>query len=798
MDRTTCEGGIDGPVAGAALRVLLVEDAPEDAELNLLALRAGGFRVESLRVETAEALARALQERAWDLVLSDVQLPGFGGFEALRILQASRQDIPFLIVSGAIGEEVAVSAMKAGAHDYVPKSNLGRLGAVVDRELREARSRREKREAEAALRETETRYRDLFEHSPVPMWVADYSGVKAILDELRAPGVVHLQAHFEAHPEEVRRCAAAVRILEVSQSSVSLFGLQRKEDLAHAFPRFFGALAWPVFRRQLLALAEGGQDFHCELPVLVADGGTRTVTSHLSVSPGFEASLARVLISFMDITPRVEAESRLRDSRTSLEQAQRMARLGSWEWDLTRERPVWSPQMFALFGLPEGCEAPTYDEFVAMVHPEDRPGVLGAIEEVIASGEPWSIEYKIHTPDGSLRHVHERAELVLDDQDRPFRLQGTIQDITERKLMELALRDSEAKFSTLVEKAPVGIYVTDPRGRYQYVNERWCRMAGLAQEEALGDGWQGGLHPEDRAGLLAAWDQAVEAGSPWDREFRFLSREGETAWVYGSATPLLDPEGRVAGYIGINVDTTERKGLENTLKGLEKLSAKGQMAAYIAHEINNPLAGIKNAFALVERAIQPGHVHARYAELIKREIDRIAGIIRTMYHVYRPPTQDVKAISLGAAFRDIEDLVEARCRAAKVDLFVSMDDPDMSVVMNEGVLRQVLFNLVLNAIDASPEGGIVTLGAARERGATLITVEDEGSGIPPELSESVFQPGFTTKRDSDMSGLGLGLATCRGILESSGGTLAFRETERGEGTVFEVRVPVRDARELPV
>lgn len=650
------------------LRVLLVEDNLDDAELNLRALRRGGFQVGSLRVDTSQAMIEALIEQTWDLVLSDFHIPGFGGMEALRVLQDSGDDIPFIVVSGAIGEEIAVTVMQAGAHDYVFKGNLARLCPAVERELRDAQARREERQAKEAVRETEARYRDLFEHSPVPTWIEDFSGVQALFDEYRAQGISDFRTHFTNHPEELRRCASAVRILEVSASSLAFFGVAHKEELPDNLPAFLEAASWPMLREEMVILAEGGLTFESEGPIRDCQGRQRIVSLRGSVSPGFEESLGRVLVSFLDVTERVRAKEALRESQASLEHAQTIAQLGNWEWDLAQKQPLWSPQLFQIFGLDPQQSAPEYDHFIEMVHPEDRPEVLGAIECVIASGESWRADYRIRRPDGQVRHVHERAERVLNEEGRPARLRGTIQDITERRRMEGALED------------------------------------------------------------------------------------------------------------------------------MGRLSAKGQMAAYIAHEINNPLAGIKNAFELLERAVPSEHPNAHYADLIKREIDRIAGIIRTMYHVYRPPTQEIQEVSLLQAFQDIETLLLPRCRACGVETSLALQDPGMKLSMNEGLLRQVLFNLVQNALDASPRGSTVTLGAAIQGGHSLITVEDQGPGIPPDLAERIFEPGFTTKQGSSMSGLGLGLSTCRSILESMGGTLLFCPGTRGTGSIFTAMLPIRTAK----
>ena len=515
------------------LQLLLVEDAPDDAELVLLELRRGGVQVEAARVDTAAAMQAALAGRSWDLVLSDYQMPGFTGLDALRIVQASGLDIPFVLVTGAIGEEAAVAAMREGAHGYVLKHNLVQLCPVVARELRDGAARQEQRQAKEELARSEERYRALFEHSPIPMAVQDFSEVKRTIDRLRAEGVRDFAAYFDAHPALVLHCSRSVLVREANQARTRFFlegGCPAPADNLSAMA---GGGVWPVFQNELVALAGGATTFQGEGSLRTPAGELRVVALYLSVAPGYEATLGRVLISFIDVTERVQ--------------------------------------------------------------------------------------------------------------------------------MQAALRD------------------------------------------------------------------------------------------------------------------------------LDRVSAKGQMAAYIAHEINNPLAGIKNAFALLEPAIPLEHPRRHYADLIKREIDRIAGIIRTLYHVHRPPSGDLADVPLNEVFQDIQNLLVPMCRAADVQIVLGPHDPGLKVRFNGGMLRQVIFNLVQNAVEASPRDASVVLDARRTAEVTEITVRDQGPGIPPQWAQQVFQQGFSSKRDSGMSGLGLGLSTCKSIVESMGGTLDF--SSPGQGCTFRVRLP---------
>jgi PAS domain S-box-containing protein len=156
------------------LRLLLVEDSEEDAELVIRELRRGGFEIEARRVDTRQALVSALEDgRGWDIAVSDYALPGFEAPEALALLREKDEDLPVLIVSGTIGEEAAVEALRGGARDFIVKGRLARLVPAVQRELREKEDRAAKRNAEARASDSEDRYRVLFDGCPLPMWVYD-------------------------------------------------------------------------------------------------------------------------------------------------------------------------------------------------------------------------------------------------------------------------------------------------------------------------------------------------------------------------------------------------------------------------------------------------------------------------------------------------------------------------------------------------------------------------------------------------------------------------------------------------
>lgn len=223
----------------------------------------------------------------------------------------------------------------------------------------------------------------------------------------------------------------------------------------------------------------------------------------------------------------------------------------------------------------------------------------------------------------------------------------------------------------------------------------------------------------------------------------------------------------------------------------EKLAATGMMAARIAHEINNPLAGIKNSFLLIKDAIPKDHCYYQYTGRIGKEIDRITAIIREMFNLYRPDQKVVSDFPIRETIRDVVTLVETGCRKHGVSVEIDMGDAPLRVTLPESPFRQILYNLLRNAIDASPRGEMVGVTAMVSGGVLVITVSDRGNGIPQEIQPLIFEPFFSTKSDPHRMNLGLGLAVSKNLAETIGGAIDFK-SETGQGTVFRVTLPIRE------
>jgi two-component system, cell cycle sensor histidine kinase and response regulator CckA len=498
------------------LRVLQVEDSESDAALIARLLQKAGYDVCFRRVEDAHGMRAALEGAVWDVIIADHHMSRFDAPGALRILHETGQDIPFLIVSGSIGEELAVAMMKSGAHDYLNKDNLARLVPAVAREIREVRSRRERLQAERDLRASEER----------------------------------------------------------------------------------------------LALA-------------------------------------------------IQA-----------------TQLGTFDFSPQTGKLIWSELTRRHFGLPPDAEV-SYDTFLKGLHPDDR----------------------------------QRADTTIQN---------------------LLLPDSDGEYAS--EYRTIGI--------------------------------------EDHA----------------------------TRWVSSWGRVFFDPDGKPVRFVGVTLDTTERKKLEDQFRQAQKLESLGSLAGGVAHDFNNLLTIINGYSDLMLPHLDTGDRFHNYVAEIRKAGGRAVELTQQLLAFSRKQVIEPRPLNLNQLVADSRNML-ARLIGEDIELVTLLGQDLDDVFADGGQLHQVLMNLVVNARDAMPEGGRITIETANaefgrdhtdakpeaHRGEyVLLIVADSGVGMDEETSKRVFEPFFTTKREG--VGTGLGLATVYGIVRQCGGWIDFT-TKPGEGTTFTIGLP---------
>ena len=407
--------------------------------------------------------------------------------------------------------------------------------------------------------------------------------------------------------------------------------------------------------------------------------------------------------------------------------------------------------------------------------------------------------------------------------DGHVRYSYLVEDVTESYRLEATLRETAERYRGVVAALAEGVVLHDAQGRIIACNPSAERILGLTTDQLLGrtsvdPAWQA-IRPDGRPfeADLRPPTVTLRTGRPCTEVVMGLHRPtGELRWVSINTQALTGPEGgQPYGVVGSFHDITERRRAEQALleaqtelehrvqertakiqelesqrAQAEKLAALGHLAVGIAHEVNNPLAGITNAFHLVKQGIDRDHRHYRFVELIEREIRRLTTIVKKMYTLYQGvPAGKREPTDIAALLQDLTALLGHKLSAKRIRLCAKVEIARQSVDVSRSDLFQVLLNLVQNAIDASSPDSEIELIVAEREDQLRWSVTDHGTGIAPHVLPHVFDPFFTTKSGSSWQGLGLGLSVSRGLVQAMGGKIEI-ETTIQRGSTFTVVHPL--------
>ena len=499
----------------------------------------------------------------------------------------------------------------------------------------------------------------------------------------------------------------------------------------------------------------------------------------------------------------------LRDRSAILEQAQAMAQIGYWVSESDSGGALhWSTGTHRIFGLEQGTFDGRSESFFAMVHPEDVETVRRASGAAQAGTAPYRLDHRIVWRDGTVRWVHQRAEVQRDPQGRPVRMLGVVQDITDHKEVEDILRDrvtqtrqTAEQLRNLIHSSAVAINVLDLEGRILMWNPAAERLFGWRADEVLG-GPSPHITEEQRGLVVRAIDrvQRGEAVEPY--EAQRARKDGSRIDVVVYPAPLCDAQGHLTGLMGVIVDVTERNRLDEQLRQAQKMEGIGLLAGGIAHDFNNLLTVILGRTSLMLGRLEADDRSRRDVQLIQKTAERAATLTRQLLAFSRKQVLQPAVVDLNAVVADLEPMLHRLIGedvAIAARLAVTLDQ----VKVDRGQIEQVIVNLAVNARDAMPDGGRLTLETAnatleesyaREHAAppgayVMLAVSDTGVGMSTDVQNRLFEPFFTTKGPG--KGTGLGLATVYGIVKQSGGIIDVY-SELGMGTTFRVYLPRMD------
>ena len=455
-----------------------------------------------------------------------------------------------------------------------------------------------------------------------------------------------------------------------------------------------------------------------------------------------------------------------------LAEAERVAAMGSWEWDVATGRITWSDNLYRLVGYEPGEIQSTVETFFSLVHPDDLARVQAQTQAVATSSDPTPMQYRLVCRDGSVLQVVASGAAVRDDQGHPVRLVGTVIDMTPRIEREQALARSEARLHEAQAIAGVGSFERNLDTDEVHWSPQLRRMLGAgsgAPDLELH------VHPDDLAQFREAMRRA-ELGEAVDAvECRLTTVSGDERHASIRASSRTDEHG-ARWLTGTAHDITQRVQLEGQLRQSQSLEAVGRLAAGIAHDFNNLLTVIiANASELERRT---GAVEA--SEL--REIGKSgAELTKRLLAVGRKSPVRPGAVDLARVVDEATSLL-SRTLGDQITL-ETRSAPGVGAVADAHHVQQMLLNLVINARDAMKGTGTIVIETAKgtgQHGATgLIIVRDDGPGMDPETVQRVFEPFFTTKRSG--KGTGLGLAMVHGVMSQLNGEVRIA-SELGKGT----------------
>lgn len=499
-----------------------------------------------------------------------------------------------------------------------------------------------------------------------------------------------------------------------------------------------------------------------------------------------------------DITQRKLTEQALFESEQRLKLALECGGMGSWDWDVVTDRATWTPGLTALLGYGPGDAPLSQERFRVRVHPEDRPRQEGEMEQSMRQRRDYHCEFRVVWPNGEIHWVEARGRYHYDGNGAPRRMYGVLIDIDERKAAEAALHESEARFRTMAEGAPIIIWVTDPAGRLLFVNHAYREFFDVSLEAALQNGWKCLVHPEDIA-YVEDFNRALHERSSFHGEARALSRNS-WRWIESDARPRVSRDDEFLGMVGCSVDITGRKTFqaELELQVQERTQALsdlvGQLNDFcysVAHDLKAPIrAQLAYAGILVTdygNALPPEALRCaeRIQDSAKRQSALVTDLLKYMSLTHSDlPLEpvDLKQ-AVGAVLLDFEPEIRAR------DAVVTVDVSSSALAVPES-LRLVLANLIDNALKFVPQERRPSIHIFSEvtSEGTRVTVSDNGLGIPPGGESKLFSLFQRLHNSSHCPGTGVGLATVKKAVERMGGQVGYHAQPDG-GSAFWILLP---------
>ncbi|MBI4695365.1 MAG: PAS domain-containing protein [Gammaproteobacteria bacterium] len=629
--------------------------------------------------------------------------------------------------------------------------------------------------------------------------ITDVSERRGLLEELRLANEL-AQLHLVNTPLIYIKHDDAFVIEEWSPRTEQVLGWRADEAVGRTVGQL-GMLAPSrlqyVKARYARALADGEPVVSAIGPCYTKDGRLLSIEWHCRVLPDERGGFAKLLAFGLDRSEQVAAERALKRSEERLNLAMRATNDGIFDWNLETGRFWGSPRYAAILGFPAEEIELSIGEIRQRVHPEDATIVNDALLRHFTGGQPFTAEYRVRTRDGTYIWHYARGESVFDADGKAKRVVGVVTDVTQRKIWEHELAESERRFRDIADSTPVIIWLLSARGECVYANRAFREFTGRPVGDELGLGWMACVAPQDRERITSTLHDAFEMREEFTAEWRHRHYSGEFRWVRSCGVPRFGDNGEFSGYIGTTEDIDAQRqawsALETANQELMRSNAELEQFAYVAsHDLQEPLRMVASFTQLLAKKYR-GRMDAEADEYIHFAVDgakRMQKLIQDLLTFSRVGRGELHFTTVDTNALVGEVVQTLKTAVAEAGAVVTCADLP-TVRADESQLAMVFQNLIGNSLkyrapDRPPQ---ITISAAPGEDGIEFTVEDNGIGFEPRYADRIFVIFQRLHTRETYPGTGIGLSIVKKVIERLGGRIRA-EGRPGEGARFVFVLPV--------
>jgi PAS domain S-box-containing protein len=714
-------------------------------------------------------------------------------------------DIAQIYIMGFVQKEKNFGGVIISTHD-----DIQYLGGMIESVVNVAIQRIKRIHFENDMHESEKRFRALFEDSPVPLWEQDMSAVKARLDEYRAQGVTDFAHFFTEHPEELAHCGRLIKVLDLNKAAVTLLKGHSKKEVINHMDVVLGGESYSNFLTELVSIAQGQIRFEWEGTNFTLQGNPLILYLKWTAAPGYEDSLARVLVSTVDVTERRNAEEQLRKSEENFRQIFEESPIGIIISSPQAQFIRVNRSAAEMLGYSVSELQKTSVKEVAL--PEDLESIQKMIEELSSKKrKSFSLQMRFLRKDDSLLWSNLIVTAIYDAQGQVVNHLAMVEDITEKKKNEEAVQYEQYLTQTLMDHIPDSIYFKDLQSQFTRVNVATLKKFGLSSpEEILGKTDADFFIFENAEEVIAEEKEIAETGQPIISSEIFEKwKDGRpVTWSSVTKMPLYNPSGQIIGTFGVTRDITDRKAKEEEIKGLysdlekrveartKELSLRNQelesFTYTISHDLKAPLRGISGYSQLLlqdysQQLDDEGKSFLHKLILSSQQLSQLIDDLLAYSRIERRPLNLVK-FSVAAMIDAVIDERQPDFLQQHIQLEKEVEDE--MIKSSPELLTEIVRNYLDNAIKFTSQSAhpVISIQYKIEKERSLLVVKDNGIGFENGYSDRLFDVFYRLHRIDEYPGTGIGLA----LVKKTAGKMGWRvwaEGKPGEGAAFYLEIP---------